>query len=190
MTSAILETERLILRRFNQGDLEALYQLLRDPEVNTFLPWFPIREQAEAKVFFQERLASCSYSFAICPKGQEPIGYIKLSSDESRDLGYAIRREYWHKGIVTEAGRALLERLRQDGVPYVTATHDRNNPRSGGVMRKLGMTYRYSYEEQWQPKNMLVTFRMYQLNLDGQADRVYQKYWDISAVRLIEKDLS
>ncbi len=39
--------------------------------------------------------------------------------------------------------------LRQDGIPYITATHDKNNPRSGDVMRRLGMKYCYSYEEQW-----------------------------------------
>lgn len=95
-------------------------------------------------------------------------------------------KEYWHKGIVTEAGRAVIAQVKKDGLPYITATHDRNNPRSGGVMRNVGMKYQYSYEEQWQPKNILVTFRMYQLNLDGEKDRVYKKYWDSSDVHFIE----
>ena len=34
-------------------------------------------------------------------------------------------------------------------------------------MQNLGMKYQYTYEELWQPKNMPVVFRMYQLNLDG-----------------------
>lgn len=42
----------------------------------------------------------------------------------------------------------------------------------------VGMRYQYSYEEMWQPKNILVTFRMYQLNLDGNENRVYRGYWD------------
>ena len=42
-------------------------------------------------------------------------------------------------------------------------------------MRQIGMKYQYSYEEQWQPKDLLVTFRLYQLNLDGNGSRVYQK---------------
>ena len=46
----------------------------------------------------------------------------------------------------------------KDGVPYITATHDKNNPRSGGVMKQLGMKYQYSYEEQWQPKNIPVSY--------------------------------
>ncbi len=41
-------------------------------------------------------------------------------------------------------------------------------------MRNVGMKYQYSYEEQWQPKDLLVTFRMYQLNLDGNLERVYK----------------
>lgn len=56
-------------------------------------------------------------------------------------------------------------------------------------MRQIGMKYCYSYEELWQPKNFLVTFRMFQLNLDGQEDRVYQKYWEIYDKHFIEKDI-
>lgn len=56
-------------------------------------------------------------------------------------------------------------------------------------MKKLGMTYQYSYEEQWQPKNILVTFRMYQLNFDEKQDRVYKKYWNHSLVHYIENDM-
>ena len=37
----------------------------------------------------------------------------------------------------------------------------------------------YTYEEQWQPKNIPVFFRMYQLNLDGNDEQVSRKYWDM-----------
>lgn len=53
-------------------------------------------------------------------------------------------------------------------------------------MQKLGMIYRYSYQEQWQPKDILVTFRMYQLNFDGNDDGVYREYWDSSKVHFVE----
>ena len=48
------------------------------------------------------------------------------------------------------------------------------------------MEYKYSYTEQWQPKNFSVTFRMYQLNFDGQNDRVYKKYWDTYGTHFVE----
>lgn len=72
---------------------------------------------------------------------------------------------------------------------YITAAHDRNNSRIGGVMQNVGMKYQYSYKEQWQPQNILVTFRILQLNLDGNESRVYKKYWDTSAVHFKEPDL-
>ena len=68
---------------------------------------------------------------------------------------------------MTEAAAAVVERLRADGLPFLTATHDADNPKSGAVMERIGMTYRYSYEELWQPKNRLVIFRMYQMDLNG-----------------------
>ena len=89
--------------------------------------------------------------------------------------------------MVSPAAKAVVEQVRKDGLPYITATHDRNNPRSGMVMQKVGMKYCYSYEEQWQPKNIPVIFRMYQLNFDGNNDFVYKKYRDIYENHFIEE---
>ena len=188
----VLETERLILRRFTPADGEAVYRLYSDKEVNRFLPWFPLesREEAEKclREFYLESYEKpCGYRYAVCLRAEDaPIGYVHVSGGESRDLGYALRREHWGQGIAAEAGRAVLARLREAGYPYVTATHDILNPASGAVMRKMGMTYRYSYREQWQPKDIPVTFRMYQINLDGQEDRVYKQYWEQYPVHFVE----
>lgn len=192
MNTPKLETERLILRKFTEEDIEALFFILRDEEVNRFLPWYPMRTLEETKKFYEERYASNyaqsqAYAYAICIKEDNfPIGYIKVDMDESYDLGYGLRKEFWHEGIVTEAGKAVVGQVKKDGLPYITATHDRNNPRSGNVMQKLGMTYRYSYEEQWQPKDFPVIFRMYQLNFKNKDDFVYQKYWNMHNNHFIE----
>lgn len=194
MNTPTLETERLILRKFTHNDLEALYRIYSDEEVNRFLPWFPLQSMAEARAFFAERYAAKyaqpqAYAYAIClKKDNYPLGYIKVDMEEHHDFGYGLRKEFWHQGIATEAGKAVIAQVKRDGLPYITATHDRNNPRSGGVMQNVGMKYQYSYEEQWQPKNLLVTFRMYQLNLDGNEERVYRKYWDTSAVHFVETE--
>lgn len=188
-----LVTERLILRKFTEEDREALYKILKDEEVNRFLPWFPASSLTAAETFLKEHYLDSykkesGYQYAICLKGENrPVGYIGISMEESYDLGYGLRKEYWNQGIVTEAGRAVIEQARKDGIPYLTATHDVKNPASGAVMEKLGMSYQYSYEELWQPKNFLVTFRLYQLNLDGETERVYRKYWEQSEVHFVEE---
>ena len=192
---SVLETERLLLRTFRPTDAEALYLLLKEEEVTRFLPMFSLKTMEEAEnrlnqFFLEQGCGSFGLCYAICPKPDgPPIGYIKVSGEESHDLGYALRKEFWHRGIATEAGKAVTKRLADLGIPYITATHDIKNPRSGEVMKKLGMTYRYTYEEQWQPKNIPVLFRLYQLNFDGQSERVFRTYWDRSSVRFFEKEV-
>lgn len=210
MNTPTLETERLTLRRFAEDDLGALFRIYADEEVNTFLSWFPARSLGDARAFYERHYAAVyarprGYAYAICLKegaldgatasgtqgAGEPVGYIKVDVEGAAyDFGYGLRHEFWHRGITMEAGRALIEQVRRDGLPYITATHDVNNPRSGAVMRRLGMTYRYSYEEQWQPKNIPVTFRLYQLNLDGHEHPTYQAYWDTATVRFVEDGLN
>ena len=189
MNTSTLTTERLILRKFTETDIYALFLILKDEEVNQFLPWYPLKDLNDAKRFYEERYAQPqAHAYAICLKEDNfPIGYINIGMDEPHDLGYGLRKEFWHKGIVTEAGKALINQIKKDGVPYITATHDKNNPRSGNVMKKLGMKYCYSYEEQWQPKNFSVIFRMYQLNFDGNTEFVYKRYWDEATNHFVEK---
>ena len=193
MNTPTLETKRLILRKFTENDIEALFLILKDKKVNTFLPWYPMKNLEQAKKFYEERytftyLKPQRYAYAICLKSDNfPIGYIKVDMEEPHDFGYGLRKEFWHQGIVSEAAKAVVEQVKKDGLPYITATHDVNNPRSGNVMKKVGMKYCYSYEELWQPKGFFVTFRMYQLNFDGHDDFVYKKYWDMYENHFVEK---
>ena len=193
MNTPTLETERLLLRKFTENDFAALFEIYSDKDVNTYLPWFPLASAEQAKTFFEERYreayaSPCGYKYAICLKSDDvPIGYVNVSTEASHDFGYGLRKEFWRRGIVSEAGRAVVEQVKKDGMPYITATHDVNNPRSGNVMKALGMQYKYSYEELWQPKNFLVTFRMYQFNFDENDERVYKAYWERYGNHFIEK---
>ena len=188
-----LETERLILRKFTDHDVDDMLLLYGDEEVNKFLPWFPLKTRDDVLNYLHSSIypvydKDIAYSYAISQKSDDRIiGYVHVNDiGDSNDIGYALRKEYWHKGITSEACAAVVDRLRKAGFPYITATHDINNPYSGEVMKKIGMMYRYSYEELWQPKGIYVTFRMYQLNLDENSERVYQKYWDKYDVHYIE----
>ena len=191
----ILTSTRLILRHFQEGDEQALFDLLSDKEVNTFLPMFPLQNLDEAKItlgkyalmrkhylkehYLDKYQKNLGYYYAICLKENNlPIGYIQMSESASHDFGYALRKEYWHQGIMSEAAAIFMERLKQEGVSFITATHDVVNINSGKVMQKIGMTYQYSYTERWMPKDKDVTFRMYQLNFKKPQDWVYLEYWN------------
>lgn len=193
MNTPTLETERLILRKFTVADMEALFLILKNEEVNKFLPWYPLKNLEETKKFYEEKYAAKyaeprAYAYAICLKeDNSPIGYMNVDMDEHHDFGYGLRKEFLHKGIVSEAAKAVVDQVKNDGVPYITATHDRNNPRSGNVMKACGMKYCYTYEEQWQPKDFPVFFRLYQLNFDGNDEQVYKKYWDMYDNHFVEE---
>ena len=195
LNTPAIETERLLLRRFRPEDIPALFSIYGDREVNTYLPWRPLASCQEAERLFENEYAAAyreprGYRYAVCLKADDiPIGYVHVDPEGARDLGYALSRAFWHQGIAVEAARAAAAQAKQDGLPFITATHDVNNPRSGSVMRALVMRYQYTYREQWQPKDIPVTFRLYQLNLDGNETRVYWKYWERYAVHNIE-DLS
>ena len=55
----VLESKRLILRKFSEDDIDDMILLYGDEEVNTFLPWFPIKTRAEAEEYLHSRILPC-----------------------------------------------------------------------------------------------------------------------------------
>ena len=49
-----IETERLILRHFTEKDVNALFTILNDKDVNVFLPMFPLKDIEEAKKCYRK----------------------------------------------------------------------------------------------------------------------------------------
>lgn len=190
-----LETKRVILRRFTAEDLDDVFTLYSDETVNEFLPWFPHESKEKSQkhlnnILLKEYERPVAYCYAIeLKETTKVIGFVILHNINTEigygDIGYALMKEYWGRGLVAECCMAVIEQLKNDGFAYITATHDVKNLKSGRVMQKIGMQYKYSYVEQWQPKNIEVTFRMYQLNLDG-TDRTHLEYWDMCPVHFIE----
>ena len=128
-----IETERLILRRFTLDDADAMYRnWASDDEVTKYLTW-----PAHSSVDITK----------ITLKGNdEPIGSIgvvaKDDETEMVHIGYCIGREYWHRGITSEALKALIDFFFDEvGVKRVESRHDPRNPNSGKVMKKCGMIY-------------------------------------------------
>lgn len=190
-----IKTKRLVLRKFQGKDVPYIFDLLSDIDVNKYLPWFSLKTYEEAYDFYIKNIKTkyinnSSYFYAICLKDDNiPIGYIKFDKDESHDLGYAIQKDFWSKGLISEAAKAILKFAKEQGLEYVTATHDINNIRSGYVMKSCGMKYCYIYEENWQPKDIKVHFRMYQINFYKRNNKIYMKYWNKYTNHFIEDDV-
>lgn len=147
-----LETERLILRRFSIEDAAAMYKnWASDPDVTKYLMWPTHSDVGVSKAVLNDWVKSYSdekyYQWAIVPKEYgEPIGSIAVvEMDEAVSkvhIGYCIGRAWWHRGITSEALKAVMDFLFDEvGVNRIESRHDPRNPNSGAVMRKCGMTY-------------------------------------------------
>lgn len=147
-----IETERLILRKFSLDDADAMYRnWAADDEVTKYLTWPSHSSIDVTKMVLADWVESYknddSYNWAIVLKEiGEPIGSIgvveKNDETEMVHIGYCISRKYWHKGITSEALKALIDFFFNEvGVKRVESRHDPRNPNSGGVMKKCGMIY-------------------------------------------------
>lgn len=148
-----LETERLILRRYVSEDAAAMYKnWASDPEVTKFLTW-PTHSNQEISqmvidVWINQYSNEDYYHWAIVFKdnGDEPIGDIAVV-DMKEDIslvhiGYCISRTWWHKGITSEALKAVMDFLFDTvDVNRIESRHDPRNTNSGKVMKKCGMQY-------------------------------------------------
>lgn len=147
-----LYSEQLILRRFTIQDADAMYgNWASDPEVTKFLTWPTHRDAALTASILREWVSAYEsasfYQWAIVPKelGQ-PIGSISVVSyDESTnmaEIGYCIGQKWWHCSYTSEALRTVMDFLfREVKINRLVAKHDTNNPHSGSVMKKCGMTF-------------------------------------------------
>lgn len=147
-----IETERLILRAVRLSDTEAAFRnWTSDERVTEFLRWpthsdISVTEKV-VKSWVKESKNPTFYQWMIVPKElNEPIGTIGVvSQDESLGIvhiGYCIGSKWWHKGITTEAFKALIPFLFDEvGANRIESQHDPNNPHSGDVMKKCGLKY-------------------------------------------------
>ena len=148
-----IETERLILRRFVPEDAQAMYDnWASDPEVTKYLTWptytsvEPARQIIGAWCAAYEHEDFYQWAIVLKTNGEEPIGSISVVDKDDKimkaEIGYCLSRRFWHKGIMSEALRAVIGFLIEEvGMNRVESRHDTNNPNSGAVMKKCGMKF-------------------------------------------------
>jgi ribosomal-protein-alanine N-acetyltransferase len=147
----IIETSKLFLRRFNQYDLDDMFEWSSDPEVAEFPYW-----SAHTNIEFTKKLLSSwislyekedYYNWAIESKEYgKAIGGLSIVSyrkdDERCEVAYCMNKTMWGNGFATEALEGVIQFLINEvGFERVEASHDVNNVASGKVMIKSGMKY-------------------------------------------------
>ena len=145
-----LQTPRLILRPFLEEDVDVMAQLFANPDFMRFsLGVFTERKQTIAfieKVMGWDR-AGIPSQFAVVPRGQDAIiGYCGFfyhpeHGIEDIEIGYRLHPDYWNRGLITEAARAVRDYGFRDRKlsRVISLIHPENVP-SRRVAEKNGMT--------------------------------------------------
>ena len=145
----MIKTKRLTLRRFETSDADKMFtNWASDIEVTRYMRWQPYESVDGVKTMLDEWIGSYKndnyYHWAICPDEGEPIGsvgvYIASEHDHRAGLGYCIGRNWWDKGYMSEAVKAVIDYMYTNtDVERIEAYHAVENPASGKVMQKAGM---------------------------------------------------
>ncbi len=153
----ILQTERLILRRWEESDADSLYEYAKNPAVGPIAGWPPHKSVEESLSVIKDVLngAEC---YAICVKGSnKAIGAIELKlnghtdmteRDDECELGYWLGKPFWGRGYMPEAARELLRHGFEDlGMTTIWCGYYDGNHKSKRVQEKVGFVYHHTCEE-------------------------------------------
>ena len=149
----IVETSRLVLRRWSEADLDALSEVFAKPDVW----WFPFKRgwtRDETSAFLDRKLRTWESrgwsQWAVIDKATETlIGFLGLEPPEflpeimpAVEVGWRLDPRYWGRGLATEGGRAALQvGFTELGLDEIVSIYEPENVASGRVMQHLGMKH-------------------------------------------------
>ena len=150
----ILNTERLLLRPWNESDAESLYEYAKDPRVGPVAGW-PVHTGVENSREIIRTVLSAPETYAVCLKGDDrPVGCVGLSMGERSNLvlpedegeiGYWIGVPFWGQGLIPEAVRELIRRAFAElDLTTLWCGYFDGNEQSRRVQEKCGFRYHHT----------------------------------------------
>ena len=151
ITGRRVETERLFLREWTLDDLDDFYEYASVDGVGQMAGWKP-HENKEKSLEILKRFIEEKHVFAIEYKENHKVigslGIEKYGLEDKltefynykgRELGYVLSKDYWNKGIMTEAVRGIIDYLFNElDYDFLLCGHFDFNNQSRRVQEKCG----------------------------------------------------
>lgn len=147
MLSPKLETERLILRRYKESDIDAIYEIITDERLSKYLKFPNLTKDEELeciKTWIAEADESKYEKWVIERKSDGAVvGNIDVNTVVKKhnycNVGYTIRYDYWGNGYAAEALKVVSDHLlNNSGYYLVECSCNELNKQSSKVMLKAG----------------------------------------------------
>lgn len=152
----VFETERLILRPWEDGDAEELYKYAKDPQVGAAAGW-PPHTSVENSLEIIHNVLSGPEDYAVVLKSTgKAVGCISIMMPvnvsiqrrlgvNEREIGYWIGVPYWGQGLIPEAVRRLQRRCFEDlDCTAIWCGYFEGNEKSKRVQEKCGFVYHHT----------------------------------------------
>ena len=150
----ILETQRLILRPWEESDAPSRFEYACDPDIGPIAGWQPDKNVEDSLRIIKD-LSQKPECYAVCLKENSKLAgciYLHFSSDtdltereDECELGYWIGKPFWGKGLIPEAVKALLRHAFEDlGLRAVWCAYYDGNDKSKRVQEKCGFMYQFT----------------------------------------------
>ncbi len=147
----MIETERLIMRPWEETDAEALFRYASDPDIGPIAGW-PPHTSVENSLEIIRTVFAAPETYAVVLKAtDEPVGSCGImfsDGQHSAEIGYWIGKPYWGQGLIPEAGKALLERCFNDlHLDAAWCGHYDGNTKSKRVIEKCGFKFHHANKD-------------------------------------------
>ncbi len=113
-----METERILLRHWQESDAEALFKYASDPDVGPRAGWPAHKSVEESREIIRTFFHNETTWAIVLKETGEAIGCIGYYTHETSNIpigendcevGYWVGKPYWNKGICTEALKLMLD---------------------------------------------------------------------------------
>ena len=135
----IIQTDRLVLRRYCKDDLRDLFEYLSDEEVVKYEPYKPmniteVSEELDRRISTDEMIA------VVLKATNKLIGNVYLGKRdfESIEIGYVFNKQYWGQGYAKESCETLIKKAFSEGIHRIFAECDPCNGNSWRLLESLG----------------------------------------------------
>ncbi len=147
------ETERLIVREWEEYDYKDLFEFASDSDVTKYLLYKTYESQEDAKLRIETlkekyKTENRYGDFAIELKTENKvIGCISIILKSVQaggivELGWTLNKKYQGSGYMTECIKELLRYIKKNNLAKrIEGRHDTQNIKSGEVMKRCGMTF-------------------------------------------------
>jgi ribosomal-protein-alanine N-acetyltransferase len=156
----ILNTERLVLRHLESGDLDSLYALYRDPEIRRYYPdgtrtLDETKAELDGFLHGHPRHQRLGLWATVERSTGEFLGRCGLlpwhiQGNDEVELAFMIKKQRWREGFATESARGIIQYAHEVlGLRRLVCLVMPGNAASAGVATKVGMSFECEFTDEF-----------------------------------------